>query len=567
MFGKLEEIYTSNILTTTDLKNALENALELPSLELTIYGADPYIPGRWCLSLPDRDAIQDRDLVIDGDETLVVRGFRIVDFANYAIFEKQKSTRLAYKSNAEHDPQLLDLLVKTAFVHLSYNMMYLIRSRIIVQSYRSKDLDTFWHRAINDVILPIVKCEAGSVFIRDDRNHLLKLRGTSGLEALWRANRKKLQKRDVFYLPDEQSWVVQSLKRRQSIYEFNNFLPLPKGRYCERVNSEIWSRAYVPMLIRSHEAAGPLDPTSSDGTNEIEYPAGLLRLANPRFDTGSNSKRQFSWHDKFIIDFVVDVNTVLTRRYLELSKAHDDIEQVCHALGSEIATITRNAEFIRDNLFGSDEFSAIYDPSQIKLAATFKNLDIALSDIKLYVDDIHFQFEKVRKLAIDEDIQGKTTDRLFSDVLMKLVNSADALARIYGRKRVTINNLKESKLDELPKVVGTSAAWLSIFRNLFENSVKYASLGDDPDIKITWAEVDEKFVVIDFCDNGPGIPDEERDRIFLDGVRGRLAIESGQKGTGIGLAYCREVASKCGGRIELAKHAHGARFRVFMRRG
>ncbi|WFU28005.1 ATP-binding protein [Bradyrhizobium sp. CB1717] len=564
MFGILEDIYSANILTTSDLRTTLATALKIADFELTIYAADPYVSGRWCLCLPRESTAGNEDPIIQGDEALTIRGYRIVDLAKYTIFEKQRCARLAYKTNVQFEPQSLDVLIKIAFVHLSYNIIYLIRSRIISQSYRSRDLDTFWHRAINDVILPLINCEAGSVFVRDDRNHLLKLRGSSGLETLSRSNRSKLQKRDVYYLPDDQSWVVQSLKQRQSIYEFNGFSPLPKGRYSERVSSEIWSRAYVPMLIRAQERDIANDAEATDPLPPNEYPAGLLRLVNPKF--GNCRPRHFSWHDKFVIDFIVDVNTVLTRRYLELSKAHDDIEQVCHALGSEIATITRNAEFIRDNLFGSDEFPAVCDLSQIKFAPVFRNLEIALSDIKLYVDDIHFQFEKVRKLAIDGDIKGKTTDRLFSDVFMKLVNSADALARIYGRKRVAINNLKESKLDELPRVVGTSAAWLSVFRNLFENSVKYANAGDDPEITITWSEIDEQRIAIDFCDNGPGIPDEERDRIFLDGVRGRLAIESGQKGTGIGLAYCREVASKCSADIELAKHARGARFRVLMRR-
>lgn len=564
MLRILEDIYSANILTTTDLRQTLATALKIADFKLTIYAADPYDSNRWCLCLPSRSTAQEEKLIIYDDEALIVRGYRFLDLAKFPIFEKQRTTRLAYWTDAKSDLDELDIFIKIAFVNFCYNVMYLIRSRIISQSYRSRDLDTFWHRAINDVILPIVGCEAGSVFVRDDRSHLLRLRGTSGLEALSRTGKHKLQKRDVYYLQDDQSWVVQSLNRRQSIYEFNGFSPLPKGRYSERVADEIWSRAYVPMLIRSQEADLADNLDAAERPNPNEYPAGLLRLVNPKLEGGR--PRHFSWHDKFVIDFIVDVNTVLTRRYLELSKAHDDIEQVCHALGSEIATITRNAEFIRDNLFGSDEFPAIYDPSQIRFATAFKNLNIALSDIKLYVDDIHFQFEKVRKLAIDGDIKGKTTDRLFSDVFMKLVNSADALARIYGRRRVTVNNLKESKLDDLPKVMGTSAAWLSVFRNLFENSVKYANQGEDPEVTITWSEIGEHRIAIDFCDNGPGIPDEERERIFLDGVRGRLAIESGQKGTGIGLAYCREVASKCGGDIELVKHSGGARFRVLMRR-
>ena len=539
------------------------------TVDLSAYAVDPYAHDRWCLYIANSEqTVSDYPTVTD-ESFLRQNGYRIIDFARYKIFDKQADTRVAYQSNVDHsDQNFVDFIFKASFVQFSYNMMYDARSKIIIQSYRSKDLDTFWHRAINDVALPIMNCEAGSAFIRDDRTHLLKLRGTSGLIFLSKENRGKSDtprlKRDVYYLPDEQSWVARSLRGRQSIYEFDDFKPLRIGRFAERVASDIWSRAYVPMLIRAHDALDSPDFAAYDTHDRNDYPAGVLRLVNPRFPSGG--RRHFSWHDKFIIDFIVDVNTVLTRRYLELSKAHDDIEQVCHALGSEIATITRNAEFVKDNIFGSDEFAPICDPARIELAPTLRNMSIALSDIKLYVDDIYFQFEKVRKLALDDELKDKSTDRLFSDVFMKLVNSADAYARIYGRHKVAINNLKDEKLDKLPKVIGTAAAWLSVFRNLLENSVKYAQDGVDPDINITWDDRNRDFVVVNFVDNGPGIPDEERERIFLDGVRGRLALESGQKGTGIGLAYCREVASKCGGRVELGAQTSGARFRVFMRR-
>ena len=244
MLQRLEELYTADMLSTDDLKKALQLTLGVQDFEFSIYAADPYIPGRWCLYLPEKRIPADRELVVDEDELLLAQGYRIVEFTKYKIFDKQRYTKLAYRSNIKNvDDVLLDFFVKTAFVQLSYNLMYLIRSRTIIQSYRSKDLDTFWHRAINDVALPIVKCEAGSVFIRDDRTHLLKLRGTSGLNALSKNNKDKKLKRDIYYLPDDDSWVVKSLRSRQSVYEFENFAPLHQGRYSEHVSSDIWSRA------------------------------------------------------------------------------------------------------------------------------------------------------------------------------------------------------------------------------------------------------------------------------------------------------------------------------------
>lgn len=565
--SEIESIFAERVNSLDGIIQSVRRHFDDDRIGVSLYATGVCDPRKWVLILPGLRADVEPSLV-DSDHELVERGYQLIDLSSCTIYENIESPRIAYRLIGQRRSDFLDVWLKFLFVQMSHNQIYLIRSRTVAVSYSSRDLDTFWHRAINEVALPIVKYEAGSVFIRDDKTHLLKLRGTSQLSILSRfkggdGKAARLKKRDVFYLPNDTSWVVQSLRDRRSIYEFDKFKPLRCGRFAEVVPQHIWGRAYIPLLIKTSGARkdGGLKERKMN-----DYQAGVLRLVNPTFDLVGRRPRAFSWYDKFLADFIVDVNTVLTRRYLELSKSHDDIEQICHALGSEIATITRDAEFVRDVLFGSEEFAPIYDPTNSVIAPRFRRVEIALNDIKLYVDDIHFQFEKVRKIALDDELQRKSTDRLFSDVFMKLVNSADALARLYGRAKVSINNLKAARLDELPRVKGTSAAWLSVFRNLLENSVKYSRDSDVPEITITWCEEPGGVVVVDFRDNGPGVPEEERERVFLDGVRGRLALQSGEKGTGIGLAYCREVATKCGGRVDLVDCPEGARFQVRMKR-
>jgi len=50
-------------------------------------------------------------------------------------------------------------------------------------------------------------------------------------------------------------------------------------------------------------------------------------------------------------------------------------------------------------------------------------------------------------------------------------------------------------------------------------------------------------------DDGQGIPDEARERLFERGVR----LDTGKPGTGLGLAIARDVAQIYGGRVELAR--------------
>jgi signal transduction histidine kinase len=60
-------------------------------------------------------------------------------------------------------------------------------------------------------------------------------------------------------------------------------------------------------------------------------------------------------------------------------------------------------------------------------------------------------------------------------------------------------------------------------------------------------------------DVGPGIPQEDRERIFDKYTR--LHSESGPKGLGLGLSYCQLAVEKHGGRIWIEDAPNsGARF-------
>lgn len=115
-----------------------------------------------------------------------------------------------------------------------------------------------------------------------------------------------------------------------------------------------------------------------------------------------------------------------------------------------------------------------------------------------------------------------------------------AVTRLYEKTRFDLDGDKAATVaierQDLDEILG----------NLIENAAKYGGgsvfvtvgQGQEPGWCEIWVE-----------DDGIGIPEEERTRIFDRGVR----LDTGKPGTGLGLAIVRDVAEIYGGSVELAE--------------
>ena len=98
--------------------------------------------------------------------------------------------------------------------------------------------------------------------------------------------------------------------------------------------------------------------------------------------------------------------------------------------------------------------------------------------------------------------------------------------------------------DPLPTVVAEEVVLLQVFQNLISNSIKYRGT-ETPRIHIS-AERSAGAWLFAVQDNGIGIGPEDTERVF--GMFKRLH-GSEIPGTGIGLALCRKIIERQGGRI------------------
>ncbi|NYE38118.1 PAS domain S-box-containing protein [Nocardioides cavernae] len=100
--------------------------------------------------------------------------------------------------------------------------------------------------------------------------------------------------------------------------------------------------------------------------------------------------------------------------------------------------------------------------------------------------------------------------------------------------------------DDLPALPVEATLFRQVVANVIGNGIKYVAVGTDPHVHVS---ADEDHAsgswTLHFSDNGIGIPPESRERVFE--MFHREATD--YPGTGIGLATCRRIVERHGGRI------------------
>src|SRR5262249_7169752 len=87
--------------------------------------------------------------------------------------------------------------------------------------------------------------------------------------------------------------------------------------------------------------------------------------------------------------------------------------------------------------------------------------------------------------------------------------------------------------------------------NLVENAVKY---GEKAEVHLF---TDEQEAIAEIRHNGPGLPEDELERVFQPFYRAPPARASTKHGTGLGLAVCRSIARAHGGDVKLVRGQRG----------
>lgn len=201
-------------------------------------------------------------------------------------------------------------------------------------------------------------------------------------------------------------------------------------------------------------------------------------------------------------------------------KTGEVLLRMCHDLRAHLRSIQPYAE----SLLKSDEGAAAEERKKLQFIANgARRLDLLVEALASYA--IALQIEPVRFRPIPMDI-------LLRGSLMKLDRELRA-------------NRAQVSSDKLPTVQGDPDRLVQIFDILIRNCLLRRGIAD-PDIRIVVESQPEGWLFA-VRDNGPEIDSADLERIFRP--MERLDSEAARTDPGLGLATCRIIMARHGGRI------------------
>lgn len=277
---------------------------------------------------------------------------------------------------------------------------------------------------------------------------------------------------------------------------------------------------------------------SSDTNISKEIKLENGKIYNIKIDPISMDSRK-----TILIASVVNIEDITERIKLE-NMRRDFAANVSHELKTPLTSIQGFVETLKEN----DE--TIEPEMRKRFLEIIENESYRL---RILINDILL----LSSIEGDEGLEFEWVD--VKEVNERIFGILDKKSKKYGVDLICQYNMEENSQGEI--LLYTQKQYFKeLIINLMTNGIKYNKSSGF--VKVIYEE-DEKNYYITVEDNGIGIDEEEKERIFERFYRVSKSRNKDIEGTGLGLAIVKHILISLGGNIELdSKIGEGSSFRI-----
>ncbi|MBK9715790.1 MAG: response regulator [Kouleothrix sp.] len=347
-----------------------------------------------------------------------------------------------------------------------------------------------------------------------------------------------------------------------------------------------WAARTAEPLLVGDVASDPRYLASAERAgicSELVVPllggAGVLGV----IEIQSSRPHAFDFRDLELLQTVADVAAIA----VEKARLHQNerllLEDMEHSYNELLHTLTE-LDRRDEQLRRGERLSALGELAS-GIAHDFNNLlaGILGNTQLLLLDEVDLERQRMLRVVEQAAQDGATTVRRIQEFARQTelqvydaVGLADVIDGALAITRPRWHNLAQGEgrpirvwreLDAAPVVLGSAAELRELLINLIINAVDAMPHGGALGLRLAIipagpaAPGDSRMAVLEVSDSGVGIPADLHERIF----ESFYSTKTTGKGSGLGLAMCRQIVARHGGRIELhSAVGQGATFRILL---
>jgi two-component system, OmpR family, sensor histidine kinase QseC len=387
--------------------------------------------------------------------------------------------------------------------------------------------------------------------------------------------------------------ALETIPKRINTYYQKRFLnDEPQENYLDRFNFQVWTNGGKLLLHSSNAPKVPLtaetDGFSDKSISDQDWrvfttyndKAGIRTVLAERYDTRNELGHRIAQDDLYIMLLTFPLSGLLI--WIIIGRGLDSLEKVAeevanrapshlepvdlHEIPEEIKPVIDELNklffrlkegFEREKRFAADAAHELRTPlaalkAQAQVALNTNDIEEKNLALQKLIASVNRSTHIVQQLLTMSKLVPEATNLQEEDEvnLEKLTREILAMMVPFAvEKQIELEFEHE---DNISPILGNATALGILIRNLVDNAIRYSNENG----KIT-VQLLKKYneVILEVCDNGPGIPSELKARVFERFFR---VLGNKSTGSGLGLAIVQQICELHRGRVVLASPEFGS---------